>query len=76
MEPWPNSAHHPALDTGASYSSYPTVPGKKCDIYGVIIFSTDNLCGFYTTIPVYTNCYIIYQYNKRVNPGSQAGLLS
>lgn len=28
MEPWPNSAHHPALDTGASYSSYPTVPGN------------------------------------------------
>lgn len=29
MEPWPNSAHHPALDTGTSYSSYPTVPGNN-----------------------------------------------
>ncbi|XP_050538469.1 protein vestigial-like isoform X2 [Daktulosphaira vitifoliae] len=32
MEPWPNSAHHPVLDTGASYSSYPTVPGLEAQV--------------------------------------------
>ncbi|XP_060840686.1 protein vestigial [Rhopalosiphum padi] len=32
MEPWPNSGHHPALDTGTSYSPYPTVPGLEAQV--------------------------------------------